>query len=285
MRKSIVRLVSLLCVIAPMAATAQKNILSAFDAIIKCKDAQITESHSLERNPETLTKTGQSDVYSFELPAKQMNLINNVITAFDKDSALAYSLNRGKAAPSDPQIALAVGDGSGAGIKISNPGHDYIYATFLAPKSEDPNRIYRYAYGLSYIEEDGKIRGKLVVTYATTLMHRQQLEEQNRYDRLRDLSNIDVSNGAIYITSPQTKSWFGTVMSYLQNMTSANTQTRIALATKVYLMTRDIAQYTDVTSTDKDSLREILKGMISDKKYSESVLNELLNQCLINLSK
>lgn len=285
MRKSIIRLVNLLCVIAPIAAPAQKNIQSTFDAIIKCTDAQITDSHSLERDPETLTKTGQSDVYTFVLPAKQINLINNVVSAFDKDSNLAYSFNKGKYALSDPAISLAVGDGSSAGINISNPDYEYVYATFLAPKSEDPNRIYRYAYGITFKEEDGKIYGKLVVTYATTLKYRQQLEEQRKYDRYRNLS--DESNGAIYLLTPsKSQSWFGTIMSYLQTMTSANSQTRIALASKAYMLIRDASQYpdySDVSKSDKDTVREILKSMISDKKYSETVLNELLNQCLVNL--
>lgn len=75
-------------------------------------------------------------------------------------------------------------------------------------------------------------------------------------------------------------------MSYLQTMTSANSQTRIALASKAYMLIRDASQYpdySDVSKSDKDTVREILKGMISDKKYSETVLNELLNQCLVNL--
>lgn len=66
-------------------------------------------------------------------------------------------------------------------------------------------------------------------------------------------------------------------------MTSANTQTRIALATKAFKVIRDTSKYSEVTDADKEAVREILKGMISDKKYSESVLNKLLNQCLVEI--
>lgn len=277
MKTSFIRLLSLLLAAIPMTAAAQNNIKSAFNDIIKCPEAQITETHSLEKDPITGVKAGQSDVYRFVLPANKENLIKKVFSAFDKDSDSAYSINRGKNEKNDRQINLAVGNGDGDGVRINNSGYDYIYSLFLAPASEDSDGIYRYAYGINYKKDGGKLIGKLVITYATTLNYRQQMAQKKQYNVLRNLSN-----GSYVITGSQ-KSWFDTLMSYFQSMTSANSQTRIALATKAYNVIRDTSKYPDVTETDKDAIREILKGMISDKKYSETVLNKLLSQCLVSI--
>lgn len=73
------------------------------------------------------------------------------------------------------------------------------------------------------------------------------------------------------------------MMTYFQNMSQGSTQTRIALASKAYKLIQDIEKYPEVTDADKNTVREILKGMISDKKYSETILNKILNQCLTNI--
>lgn len=280
MNTSVIRLFSLILAVIPMMAAAQTNIKSAFDAIIKCPEAQITESHTLDKDPTTGIKTGQSDVYRFVLPASKANLIKKVIEAFDKDAEKAYSINRGKSVDTKSDIALAVGNGESSGVYITSPDCEYIYSLFLAPLSEDSKGIYRYAYGMNCKEEHGKIKGKLVITYATTLKYRQQMEKERQHAVLRSFSN-----GTFNMSSSATsqESWFEKLMSYLQGMTQANTQTRIALATKAYSLIGDISKYPDVSEADKNAAREILKGMISEKKYSETVLNNLLNQCLIGI--
>lgn len=277
MRTSIIRLISLMLAVIPMMANAQTNIKSAFDAIINCPEAQITESHTLDKDPSTGVKTGQSDVYHFVLPVSKENLLKKVVSAFDKDAEMAYSINRGKRNDSESDIELAVGNGEGKGVRINNLDCEYIYSLFLAPLSEDPNGNYRYAYGMNCKEEGNKLVGKLVITYATTLKYRQQAAQERQYDVLRNLSN---GSYVVRGNSSTQKSWFDLLMSYFQGMTSANNQTRIALATKAFKVIRDTSKYPEVTDADKKAVREILKGMISDKKYSESVLNKLLTQCL-----
>lgn len=278
MKTSVIRLLSLMMAIIPMMATAQNNIKSAFDAIIKCPEAQITESHTLEKNPTTGVKTGQSDVYRFILPTDKLSLLKKAADAFDKDADTAYSINRGKSVNTESGIVLAVGDGEGEGVYITNPDCEYIYSLFLAPLSEDPNGIYRYAYGMNCKEENGQLVGKLVITYATTLPHRQQVAQQKQYEQLYNLSNL----GTVILGNNSTQqSWFDMLMSYFQGMPSANSQTRISLATKAFKVIRDTSKYPEVTDADKDAVREILKGMIAEKKYSETVLNKLLTQCLV----
>ncbi len=266
------RPISLLLAVIPILAAAQSNIKSAFDALIKCPDAQITQTHTLEKEPGLNKKTGQSDIYNFILPADKIRLVENIISAFEKDSELAYSINSGGNTV-NTIIQLAVGDGSGQGVHINEPECQYTYSLFLAPQSEDPNGIYRYAYGINYKQAGDEIIGKLVVTYATTLKYRQQVQQDRQLDMWR--------TGSIVITSQQT--WFDMLMSCFQSMTSANSQTRIALATKAFNVIKDTPNYPEVTEADKNAVREILKVMISDNKYSETVLNTLLNQCLIGI--
>ena len=281
MKKSVFRLICLMIAALPAAATAQTNIKSAFDAIIKCKDAQIVESHTLEKDPGTNVKIGQSDVYRFTLPANKDGLVKAVTAAFEKDSEAAYSINRGKSVNTERDIVLMVGNDEENGVHINNPDCEYIYALFLPPKSEDRTGNYRYAYAMNCKEKDGKLVGKLVVTYATTLKYRQEQEQQRK---LRILKSFDQESSVFdgFDTQPlEQQTWFEMLMSYIQPMTQANTQTRIALASKAYRHISELPDYPEVTEQDKNAAREILKGMISEPKYSETVLNRLLNQCLV----
>ena len=279
MKTSATRLLCLILSAMPMLAAAQSNIKSAFNALIKSPDVQITESHVLEKDPDTDKKTSQCDVYDFVLPADQFKLIKNIVNAIEKDSQHAYGLYSGRITPSDQEIILAVGDGNGQNeVSLTDLGGDYSYATFLAPKSEDPEGIYRYVYGISYkqLKKNDNITGRLVVTYATTLKYRQQAaaEQQQNQWKILNRMNKDLS---------EQDSWFDMLMSYFQSMAEATSKTRIALATKAFKVIRDTSKYPEVTTADKDAIREILKVMVSDTKYSESVLNKLLNQCLIEL--
>lgn len=129
-RTVMLRLICLALAILPMVAGAQKNIQTAFDAIIKSSDAKIEESHSLDRDPVTNEKIGQSDIYHFVLPAEKMRLVKNVLSAFDKDSRMAFGLNSGKRSRNGGET-LAVGDGTGAGVPVCDHDCDnYMYALF-----------------------------------------------------------------------------------------------------------------------------------------------------------
>lgn len=279
MKTTLLRLSSLVIAIIPLATAAQTNIKAAFDAIIKCPEARITESHTFDKDPSTNVKTGQSDVYRFVLPANKIKLVENVITAFDKDSRLAYSINRGTTVNTESDVNLAIGDGSSS-VTVTDPGCDYLYSLYLPSQSEDPEGKYRYAYGINWKEKNGNVAGKLIVTYATTLKHRQQVERNRQFEVLRMYSN---GSDVVPSIDSQQQTWFETLMSYFQSMSWENSKTRIALATKAYKVICDVSKYPEVTSTDKATIREILEGMISDDKYSETILNRLLRQCLFSI--
>lgn len=278
MKTSATRLLCLILSAMPLLATAQSNIQSAFNALIKSPDIQISESHVLEKDPDSDKKTSQSDVYNFVLSAGQFKLIKNIINAIEKDRQHAYGLYSGRITPSDQDIVLAVGDGNNGGVSLTDLGGDYSYAIFLAPKSEDPEGIYRYAYGISYkkSKKNDNIIGKLVVTYATTLKYRQQIAAEQKQDQWKIFNQMNKELS-------EQDSWFDMLMSYFQGMSEATPKTRIALAAKAFKVIRDTSKYPEVTTADKNAIREILKVMVSDSKYSESVLNKLLNQCLVEL--
>lgn len=105
MKTSLFRLLAILLALMPIGVVAQTNIQSAFDAIIKCPDAQITERHTLDKDPVTLVKTGQADIYRFVLPAGKAKLIKNVVSAFEKDSQTAYVTAAAKLPKTSPHPA------------------------------------------------------------------------------------------------------------------------------------------------------------------------------------
>lgn len=263
MKKTVFRLLSLMLAISPMIATAQSNIKSAFDAIIKCPQAQITESHSMERNPEDNVKIGQSDIYKFILPANKMSLIKNAINAFEKDSQYAYSLKSGHSKKRDPGISIAVGNGEGSGIIISEPDYDYYYELFLAPKSENPDGIYRYAYAINYKETDGHIEGKIVITYATTLKYRQSPKQ---------------NNSVVYFNQDDYDSTLENLMYYI-GMINGESNSEVIYATKAYKIASKLEKKQKLTERDKKLARDIIKSKLSKSKDLDSTVITLLQQC------
>lgn len=273
------RIISILCLLAaimPLQSTAQTNIRKAFDKLLKSSDVSYTESHSMEKDATTGIKESQSDVYNFTLPAGKISLVDNVVKAFKSDENLAYSINSGIAGNGDRTLSLAVGDGTD-GVTVNTPGRNYIYACFIAPEKENPSGNYRYAYAINWVEKDGQIKGKLIITYATTLKYRQQQSNRSSFRIINGtyVGNID--------QAADTDSWFGKFMGYVQAMSTKNLKTRQALATRLYEHTKLAQSTSDMTNEDKNTAREILKGMISDKRYEDTVIQRLLNASLVNL--
>lgn len=256
---------------AVTAASAQQNIKSAFDAIIKCSDAKISRAQTLDQDPQTGIKSGESDVYTFTLPASKMNLVNKVLDAFRKDDSKAYSINSGKATKQSSRIRLAVGDGSGPGVSVNPVDYDYIYALFLAPRPENPDGIYRYAYAFNYRRQKDTIEGHLIITYATTLKHRQEALTGRRVTIVSSSSKAEAE-------------WFDEVMNYVQAMPGVGAQSRISLASRIYSLAKNAGKYPNVTEGDKNTVREVLKVLINDSKYSsDPILRKLLQQSLVEL--
>lgn len=271
------RTICLLLALTPFCLSAQTNIAKAFDKLINNSDVVRTQSHSMEKDVKTGLKESQCDIYTFELPASKKGVVENILKAFKTDENKAYSTSSGVAGQNDREINLAVGDGV-QGVRINASGHNYIYSCFMAPEAENPEGIYRYGYGMNWKEHDGKINGSLVVTYATTLKHRQSVSNSNngyfvfRNGTLSDASQISDNS-----------TWFGKFMGYVQAMSSGNTKACQALAAKIYEHTKLTESSSDIKKADKDTAREILKTLLSDRKYNDNVTIKLINAAITNI--
>ncbi len=267
------RLISLLAIAASITATAQNNIKSAFDAIINCPDAEISESHYSSKDTSTKLKSGQDDIYNFVLPANKINLIKKAVEAFEKDDASAYMLKRGRNSGSKSENFIYSQDlGT---FTIDDTGREYIYAFFTPSKAEDPKNIHRYAYALNYKEVDGKIYGKIVINYATTSDYRNQQERQRQIDWTIQMSKSNRESA----DSDMVQTWFEKVMACLNGLQEATPKTRIALATKTYKLVSGMNEYDDVTNQDKETIKRVLRILLVDQSYQDPVLIELLKEC------
>ena len=160
--------------VLPSAMMAQQNIQKAFDALLNEKDIEIKAQHSLDKDPDTGKKEGEMDLYDFVIQSPSSlakELIKDIELAFEKDKDAAYQY-RTVSYPRSDYMSLAVGDGKSQSVAIGKiKGSDYIYACFL--DKDDPEKKYRYAYAMEWLEKDKKTQVRLAVTYATTQKYRE----------------------------------------------------------------------------------------------------------------
>lgn len=279
MKTAIFKLICLIGILIPLNGMAQTNVQKAFNDLLKCSDLEYSETHTLDKDANTGVKESQADIYRFTLPASRFKLIENIQKAFKEDESKAYSLSSGRADNTSAQIRLAVGDGLGDGVYINPQGYNYYYACYLAPKSEDKSGNYRYAYAINWKRNEDKIDGSLVVTYATTLKHRQAASYtlQHSGQLLQALEGYEIGNTA--------KTWFNTLVSYIhalsnEGMGSSGQQ---VLAAKIFKQAQLSQTLKGVSDEDKDAARELLKTMLSDSKKYDRITIQLLNSALINI--
>ena len=275
MKTTVFRLICFMGLFIPVAANSQTNIKSAFEAIINCPAAEITEKHSLDKDRKTNLKSGQDDIYYFVLPGDKMNLVKNVMAAFDKDKDKAFHVKSGKNSGTKSNIRL---NSSGFNeITVDSPGSKYIYELFSPSKSEDPDGIYRYAYGFNYKEENGVINGKMIINYTTTSDYRKKKEEAENWER--NLQQTIYIKKAEKVTDQDfQQSWFEKVMACINGLKDANSKTRIALATKAYKLVGNINDF-EVTEQDKTTIKNMFNITLQDSAYKDPALIELLRQC------
>ena len=172
-------MVAMMLMLSATTANAQQHVQKAFEALLNENRTEIKTQHSLEKDPETGKKEGEMDVYDFEFPSptsKQQQLVKDVERAFDKDKEEAYTLSSGNYGDN---VSLAVGDGKNVGVGLGNiKGSRYIYACFL--DKDDPEKKYRYAYAMEWVEKEKKITVRLVKTYATTMQYRSKTKKTRK---------------------------------------------------------------------------------------------------------
>ena len=172
-------MVATMLMLSATTANAQQHVQKAFEALLNENRTEIKTQHSLEKDPETGKKEGEMDVYDFELSSptsKQQQLVKDVERAFDKDKEEAYTLSSGNYGDN---VSIAVGDGKNVGVGLGNiKGSHYIYACFL--DKDDPEKKYRYAYAMEWVEKEKKIVVRLVKTYATTMQYRSKTKKTRK---------------------------------------------------------------------------------------------------------
>ena len=183
----------------PSVLLAQQNIQKAFDALLNENIVEIKTQHTLERDPETGKKKAQMDIYDFEVANPTgISRIKDIQRAFDKDKETAYELRSGDHAGNN-YPTLAVGDGRSQAVAVGRiKGSNYIYACFL--DKDDPEKSYRYAYALEWVEKDKKTQVRLAVTYATTLQYRNNKRQTRTFivngEKVRvDGNSFSLGNG------------------------------------------------------------------------------------------
>ena len=183
----------------PSVLLAQQNIQKAFDALLNENIVEIKTQHTLERDPETGKKKAQMDIYDFEIANPTgISRIKDIQRAFDKDKETAYELRSGDHAGNN-YPTLAVGDGRSQAVAVGRiKGSNYIYACFL--DKDDPEKSYRYAYALEWVEKDKKTQVRLAVTYATTLQYRNNKRQTRTFivngEKVRvDGNSFSLGNG------------------------------------------------------------------------------------------
>ena len=181
-----------LFLLMPFTATAQQQIEKAFEALRQSKaQKEVWSEHTIEKDPETGKLEGLSDIYDFLITSPQKKeLVTAIEQAFRQDESKAYSVRTANRGGEEHYTALAVGNGNRGGVAIGlMKGSKYIYALFLDP--EDPARQHRYAYALEWVDDGGKIMGRIAKTYATTQEYRKSNRQSSTISINGNTFNID----------------------------------------------------------------------------------------------
>ena len=158
-------------------SVAQENVKKAFDKFVASKNVQISKSISEERDftKDNLPLIAKADVYNFTMKQKHRKLIDEVLSAFEKDrnDPNVYSIlthHGGHNIPLNTR-ELLVGNERKNSIYIGmDEWQSWQLICLLDPA--DKTRSHRYAYAIEWNDDpkqihlSGKIRGKLVVTYS-----------------------------------------------------------------------------------------------------------------------
>ena len=199
-------ILSAMLTVLPSMTMAQQNIQKTFDALLNDNIKEINTQHSLERNPETGKKEAQADVYDLMItdPAV-MHHIKDIQKAFEKENDKAYEFRNVNHAGTN-YMSLAVGDGRKQSVAIGKmKGSDYIYACFL--DKDDPEKKYRYAYAMEWVEKDKRTHVRLAVTYATTMKYREGRVMKTTININGEAFDIlnDIGSGFVFTDSVSTQ--------------------------------------------------------------------------------
>ena len=251
----------------PTAITAQEHIQKAFDALRSSKNQEeVNAKHSLEKDPDTGMMEGLEDTYEFLITdSKAKHLVDDIRKAFEQDEHHAYNVSSGTLGNSENYVSLKVGDSNQGGVALGlMNGSRWIYACFLDP--DDTLRQHRYAYALEWVEENHKIKGKIIKTYATTQKFRKSKAMQSRIITIDGNSFSFGPNFPFDSDSKSSETWltefntFKNLFLRRPNGTAAN-----SYATQIYKLCKDAESLDDVEKTMVSAEIAKLKNKTSDE--------------------
>ena len=271
----------------PSTIMAQQNIKKAFDALLNEKITENKTQHVLEEDSETGRLKAMCDVYDFTISTSSaLERLKEARKAFDKDLKDAYSVNtalrdkdgddveKGSFASLFESIGFApvtlyVGDGSQESVAIgSMKGSEYIYACF-ADKT-DPDRRYRYAYAMEWVEKGKKTKVRLAITYAL----RPEARNNKKISKTRvivngtELPNTDADGNSSGLKTSE--SWLSEFNAYKRLfLKNPDGSTATHYATSIYSLCKKSAML------DSDEKKIVISELtkLKDKSTDELIQN------------
>ncbi len=254
----------LLMLSLPLGAAAQTNIKKAFDNFLKkTNSGSITANHHLAKNPQTMEKTGQYDIYKFTNITDAT--LSKIKEAFEQDKEKSYSYNTGQ----NPNIRLRYGDSNQNYIKLMKDGN-YIYALFIDPD----NTKYRYIYAIDWEKDEvtKAIKGSLIIVYGTTNEYQQELDNK---------SIFQWKNAKNQTTEYDSASWLTQFNFYSKNLREHKSSSSASMyANQIYKLCKNASSLSD---TEKGMVTTELKEIQALLK--DNFLKNMLNSAMESLKK
>lgn len=187
MRSKVFQLALACLFVMPIGLQAQTHINSVLNNLVekygkKVQDYSsknpINVSHNEEKDPTTLALKFKSDVYTIKQEIKNPKVLDNLMEAFDKDKAQAYSNYEG-----DRSSNLFI-----AGNTLIGQNYDhYRLLTFNDPQ----DKTFRYAYSLEWddADENGNINARVIRDYRKHTTD--NINKINKWNLMNDIFSQD----------------------------------------------------------------------------------------------
>ena len=157
-------------VVAAMALVpmqAQENVKRAFESFYNTKGIEVSK-HFNEQHEVTLPDRPLSlllNVYNFKMDKGKRRSLDNVLTVLEneRNSKNCYSVSSRTAGDTNQERLVYSNDTQKSYVIGEMKNSHYMCILLLDPK--DATNSHRYAYAVEWVEDGGKIEGKLVETY------------------------------------------------------------------------------------------------------------------------
>ena len=148
---------------------AQENVKRAFESFYNTKGIEVSK-HFNEQHEVTLPDRPLSlllNVYNFKMDKGKRRSLDNVLTVLEneRNSKNCYSVSSRTAGDTNQERLVYSNDIQKSYVIGEMKNSHYMFILLLDPK--DITHSHRYAYAVEWVEDGGKIEGKLVETYGS----------------------------------------------------------------------------------------------------------------------